>query len=104
MGFIVEHRVRERQAEVLLSIPLADRLLSRFGADAIKSISFDKGFYKRENKELLNLSIPEVIMPRKGKKNQAEQAEESSTTFQKLRHRHSSGGIGHQSFGTSRPG
>ena len=43
-GFIVEHQVIERQAEVSLSIPLADRLLSRFGRDAIGSISFDKGF------------------------------------------------------------
>ena len=88
-GFIVEHQIVERQAEVSLSIPLADRLLKRFGGDAIESISFDKGFYKGENKELLKLYIPEVIMPKKGRKNQAEQAEESSKTFQKLRHRHS---------------
>lgn len=88
-GFIIEHQVIERQAEVSLSFPLAERLLNRFGEDAIESISFDKGFYKRENKELLSLYIPEVIMPKKGKKNQAEQVEESSKTFQKLRHRHS---------------
>ena len=88
-GFIAEHQVIEKQAEVLLSIPLADRLLSRFGGDAIESISFDKGFYKGENKELLSLYIPEVIMPKKGRKNQEEQAEESGKTFQKLRHKHS---------------
>jgi len=88
-GFIVEHQVVERQADVSLSIPLAERLLNRFGDDAIESISFDKGFYKRENKELLKLYIPEVIMPKKGKKNQEERAEESGKTFQKLRHRHS---------------
>jgi len=88
-GFVVDHQVVERQAEVSLSIPLAERLLSRFGKDAIESISFDKGFYKRENKELLNLYIPEVIMPKKGKKNQSEQAEESGKSFQKLRHKHS---------------
>ena len=88
-GFVVDHQVVERQAEVSLSIPLAERLLSRFGKDAIESISFDKGFYKRENKELLNLYIPEGIMPKKGKKNQSEQAEESGKSFQKLRHKHS---------------
>ena len=88
-GFIVEHQVVEREAEVSLSIPLADRLLSRFGGNAIESISFDKGFYKRENKELLKLYIPEVIMPKKGKKNQAGEAEESSKIFKKLRHKHS---------------
>ncbi|MBW7899401.1 hypothetical protein B188_28590 [Candidatus Brocadiaceae bacterium B188] len=88
-GFIIEHQVVERQADVLLSIPLAERLLNRFGDDAIEIISFDKGFYKRENKELLKLYIPEVIMPKKGKKNQEERAGESGKTFQRLRHRHS---------------
>ncbi len=82
-------QVIEREAEVSLSIPLADGLLSRFGGDGIESISFDKGFCKRENKELLKSYIPEVIMPKKGKKNQAEEAEESSKIFKKLRHKHS---------------
>ena len=63
-GFIVEHRVVEKQADVSLAISLADRLLSRYGEGTLKSISFDKGFYKKENKELLSLYIPEVIMPK----------------------------------------
>jgi hypothetical protein len=88
-GFIVDHVVVEKQADVSLSIPLADRLLSRYGEGVIESISFDKGFYKKENKELLSLYIPAVIMPKKGKKNKAEQEEESSKTFKKLRHKHS---------------
>ena len=88
-GFIVDHVVGEKQADVSLSIPLADRLLSRYGEGAMKSISFDKGFYKKENKELLSLYIPVVIMPKKGKKNKAEQEEESGKTFKKLRHKHS---------------
>ncbi len=46
-----------------------------------KSTGFDKGFYKKENKELLGLYIPVVIMPKKGKKNKAEQEEESGKTF-----------------------
>ncbi len=35
------------------------------------------------------LYIPAVVMPKKGKKNKAEQEEESSKTFKKLRHKHS---------------
>ena len=88
-GFIVDHVVVKKQADVSLSIPLADRLLSRYGEGVIESISFDKGFYKKENKELLSLYIPAVIMPKKGKKNKAEQEEESSKTFKNLRHKHS---------------
>lgn len=63
-GFIVAYLVVEKQADVSLAIPLADRLLSRYGESVIKSISFDKGFYKKENKELLCLYIPAVIMPK----------------------------------------
>ena len=88
-GFIIDHAVGEKQADVSLAIPLADRLLSRYGEGAIKSISFDKGFYKKENKELLSLYIPEVILPKKGKKNKTEQEEEASKTFKRLRHKHS---------------
>jgi len=58
-GFIVDHVVVEKQADVSLTIPLADRLLRRYGEGAI-----DKGFYKKENKEVLGLYIPEVIMPK----------------------------------------
>ena len=88
-GFIVDHVVVEKQADVSLAIPLVDRLLNRYGKGVIKSISFDKGFYKKENKELLGLYIPTVIMPKKGKKSKAEQEEESSKIFKKLRHKHS---------------
>lgn len=88
-GFIVDSMVVEKQADVSLAIPLADRLLGCYGEGVIKGISFDKGFYKKENKELLGLYIPMVIMPKKGKKNKAEQEEESGKTFKKLRHKHS---------------
>lgn len=88
-GFIADHLAVENQADVSLSIPLADRLLSRYGEGVIESMSFDKGFYKKENKELLGLYIPVVIMPKKGKKNKAEQEEESGKTFKKLRNKHS---------------
>jgi len=88
-GFILYHQVLEHQTDVELSIPLADNLLQRFGETTIDSISFDKGFYKKTNKELLQLYFDWVIMPKKGNKNQAEQAEESTKKFKKLRNHHS---------------
>lgn len=88
-GFIVYHKVVEKEADVSLAIPLADTLLARYGEEAIGSISFDKGFYKKEHKELLRLYIPQVVMPKKGKKNREEQVEESSRSFKRLKHRHS---------------
>ncbi|MBE7445025.1 MAG: hypothetical protein HS132_07185 [Planctomycetia bacterium] len=84
----IDHVVGEKQADVSLSIPLADRLLNRYREGVIESISFDKSFYKKENKELLSLYIPAVIMPKKGK-NKVKQEEESSKMFKKLKHKHS---------------
>jgi transposase, IS5 family len=44
---------------------------------------------EKEYKELLQLFIEKVIMPKKGKKNKIEQEEESSKEFKKLRNKHS---------------
>jgi len=77
------------QTDVDQSIPVASRLLGRYGEGAIASISFDKGFTRKEDYELLSLYIPVVVMPKRGKKNEAESERESGRKFAALRRRHS---------------
>jgi IS5 family transposase len=77
------------QADVDQSLPVADRLLGRYGAGQIASLSFDKGFTRAADRELLSLYVPEVVMPKRGKKNAAEAERESQKTFVALRRRHS---------------
>lgn len=76
-------------AEVNQSIPVASRLLARHGEGSIASLTFDKGFTRAEDRELLSLYIPEVVMPKRGKKNAAETERESSKKFTALRRQHS---------------
>jgi len=76
-------------ADVHQSVPVADRLLGRFGEGHISSISFDKGFTRREYRELLELYIPRVIMPKRGRKSAAETEAESAKKFVALRKAHS---------------
>jgi IS5 family transposase len=71
------------------SIPVADRLLGRYGLGHIASISFDKGFTRQEDRELLELYIPVVVMPKRGRKNQAEMERETDRKFVALRKAHS---------------
>lgn len=85
-NFIIDHQVVERTADVNLILPLADRLLERF---AIHSLSTDKGFYSKENKQQLAERIPMLVMPKKGKLNEAERGEEGAKKFKLLRNRHS---------------
>jgi len=86
---ILDYRVMDGQPnDSDESIGVADRLLARYGAGSIQSLSFDKGFTREEDRQLLGLYIPEVIMPKRGRRNQAEQEREGQPSFRALRHRH----------------
>jgi len=86
---IQDYAVLRGEAEVDQSVPVADRLLGRYGAGGVASLSFDKGFTRAEDRELLGLYIPEVVMPKRGKKNAAETQRESGKKFVALRRQHS---------------
>jgi len=76
-------------ADVDQSVPVADRLLGRYGAGGIASLSFDKGFTRAEDRELLSLYVPTVVMPKRGRKNAAETEREREKKFVALRRQHS---------------
>ena len=86
---IQDYTVLQSAAEVDQSVPVADRLLGRYGAGSVASLSFDKGFTRAEDRELLGLYIPAVVMPKRGKKNAAETQRESGKKFKALRRQHS---------------
>jgi transposase, IS5 family len=86
---IQDYAVLMSRAEVDQSIPVADRLLGRYGAGSVASLSFDKGFTRTADRELLSLYVPAVVMPKRGKKNAAETERESGKKFVALRQQHS---------------
>jgi IS5 family transposase len=69
-------------------IALADRLLGTYGSTGLASLSFDKGFGRMQDRQLLELYIPQVIMPKRGKRNGPEQAREQKRGFAVLRRQH----------------
>jgi IS5 family transposase len=83
---IVDYQLLNEEQDRDIVIELADRLLVKYN---IASWSFDKGFWKKENKELLALDVPKVIMPKLGKRNKAEMEEETSRPFKRLKNKHS---------------
>ena len=86
---IQDYAVPVGGADVDQSVPVADRLLARYGDGSLASLSFDKGFTRTEDRELLSLYVPTVVMPKRGKKNATETAQESAPTFVALRRQHS---------------
>jgi len=85
-NLIVDYTIMNNQQDRDIVIELADRVLIKY---QVASWSFDKGYWKRENKELLQLEVANVIMPKLGKRNKTEDAEEKSHTFKKLKNKHS---------------
>lgn len=88
--FIVDYKVMEHEKDAAQVAALYDRLKTNFPQIKIASHSFDKGFYSKDNFNVVATSGTEqVIMPKKGRKNIAEQERESNPEFKKLRNKHS---------------
>ena len=83
---IVDYQVMEHEQDRDIVIALADRILAKY---KIESWSFDKAYWGKENKQLLQLEVPKVIMPKLGKRNKQEEAEETSRPFRRLKNKHS---------------
>ncbi len=88
-SLVLDYKAMEQSSDVKETLPLADRLLARFGEGSLQSLSIDKGFSAQQDRELLELFIPEVIMPKKGRRSQADQARETHKRFRRLRAQHS---------------
>ncbi|MFP4289674.1 MAG: hypothetical protein ACLFQS_10490 [Bacteroidales bacterium] len=86
IDLIVDYKIMDRQTDNQVVIPIADKILNHHN---VGSWSFDKGFYSKTNKELLQLEIPQVVMPKKGRLNQQEKQEENDNSFKKYRYLHS---------------
>lgn len=84
-GLIVDYDLIGNSADVKQTLHVADRLLSKY---EVNSLSMDKGFWSKENKELLSLYIPEVIMPKRGKLSSEEKEVEHQRKFKALRNAH----------------
>ena len=85
-GLIIDYRIMENESDSEIVLSTADCVLSKY---KIKSWSFDKGYWHKDNKWLLSTRVEKVIMPKKGKRNIQETEEEHSSNFKKLRNQHS---------------
>jgi hypothetical protein len=85
-NLIVDYRIMENQSDPEMVKPIAEDLIELY---RIRSWSFDKGFWHKENKAMLQEHVEKVVMPKKGKCNKLEQAEEDHRSFKLLRNKHS---------------
>jgi hypothetical protein len=85
-NLIVDFQLMDEEQDRDIVIELYDRLSKKY---KIASWSFDKGYWRRESKENLQQTIQKVVMPKLGKRNKAEEKEETSYSFKNLKNKHS---------------
>ncbi len=86
-NLIVDYQIIESQSDSECVPQLAQRISLRYRG--IASWSFDKGYWKKENKELLSQNTQRLVLPKKGKCNKQEYEQEHQPWFIKARNRHS---------------
>jgi hypothetical protein len=87
-GFIIDRRIMEKEIDVEVAVPIAEKLRNMLGSN-IGSISFDKGYWSKENYEELRKIVKEIILPKRGKLNKEEYDREHDKKFKMLRKGHS---------------
>jgi hypothetical protein len=83
---IVDYHLMENESDAHMIPALVKRITPSY---TIASWSFDKGFWHKDNKELLSRHVETLVMPKKGKCTKAEAEEQGKPLFKKGRKRHS---------------
>ena len=84
---IVHHKVMSDEQDRDIVVEIADAVLHKY--QHISSMSFDKGHWRAENKALLELEIPIVVLPKLGKLNAKDKELENDSKFKFLKNKHS---------------
>jgi len=86
-GFILHHKVMQKQTDDAVAVPIIQEARQRF--PDLRSCSFDKGFYTPANKQELRTLLDNVVLPKKGKLSLKDKEEEHSKEFIQARYQHS---------------
>ena len=86
-NLIIDYQIMDHEQDRDIVLILAERILRKYKVDIW---SFDKGYWNKDNKQILQLVVDKVVMPKLGKKSKAEQKEETSRGFKKYKNLHSS--------------
>lgn len=85
--FILHHRVMWKQSDDKLTILMAKETKEKF--PNLYSVSYDKGFYSKANREELTEILAAYSLPKKGKLSETDKAIQSSDAYLKAKQKHS---------------
>jgi transposase, IS5 family len=86
-GFTLCHQVMEKQTDSEIAVEIIKDATSKF--PAIKSCSFDKGFWSPQNNEDLSSLLTVAALPKKGRLSKIDKERQCSADFQEAQKGHS---------------
>ena len=84
---VLHHKIMNQEHDRDIVVETGDKMLSKY--KLINSMSFDKGHWVAENRDLLELEIPLVVLPKLGKCTAKEKEREENKEFKQLKNKHS---------------
>lgn len=88
--FIVDYKVMEKQKDPSQVKGLCERIKKQYPGEKIKSHSFDKGFWSKDNLATLQQTdIEQVVLPKRGRYSKQDKERENECWFKDLRDDHS---------------
>jgi hypothetical protein len=84
---MVHHKVMNEEQDRDIVVETVDRVLNKY--NPVDSMSFDKGHWNSDNRALLELEIPCVVLPKLGRRSAKEKEIEESKIFKRLKNKHS---------------
>ena len=85
--FILHHKVMWKLTDDKLTVPMAKETKEKY--PNLHSMSYDRGFYSRKNREQLAEMIAAFALPKKGKLSELDKTIQSSDDYIKAKHKHS---------------
>jgi hypothetical protein len=85
-GFILHHRVMERETDDQVAVPMIEETQAQY--PKLHQCSFDKGFHTPANQTALSTLLSHPVLPRKGKLSKAARAIEEADEFRAARCAH----------------
>lgn len=85
--FILHHKVMWKQTDEKLTVPMAAETKKKFSN--LYSMSYDRGFYSKNNREQLSNMLDSYALPKKGKLSETDRLIQSNEEFKKAKEKHS---------------
>jgi len=85
--FILHHKVMWKQTDEKLTVPMAEEAKKKF--PNLYSMSYDRGFYSKHNRDQLGEILDSCSLPKKGKLSETDKLLQSGEDFKKAKEKHS---------------